>query len=323
MAKVFITGGAGFIGYYVTKKLLAQSHEVIIYDAFFNYISPSKSHYPFYLSKRINEIEKKAKIIRGDIRYRGFLVKALKETRPDVVIHLAAIPIASISDRFSEDTIQINLNGTITVLESISVISSIKRFIYASSSFVYGNFQYAPADENHPTNPIDLYGGTKLSGEILTMIFAKKLGIDYVIIRPSAVYGPTDCNRRVSQIFLECALKKQPLILEDGGKGKLDFTYVKDAAHGFVLACFSPQAKNQIFNITRGEGRSILEYTQILKKLIPGVKTKIAKSKELRPNRGALNIIKAKTLLKYKPKYSLEEGLESYVNFVKSTGLFK
>lgn len=274
MAKVFITGGAGFIGYFITKELLDRSHEVIIYDSFINYIPPSESHYPYYLNRRLKEIEKKTRVIRGDVRYRGFLVKALKETRPDIVIHLAAIPIASISNRFSEDAIQINLNGTITVLESIDAVKSVKRFIYASSSFVYGNFECEPADENHPTTPIDLYGGTKLSGEILTKIYGQKLGREYVVVRPSAVYGPTDCNRRVSQIFLESALKKKPLILENGGSGKVDFTYIEDAAHGFVLACFGPKAKNQIFNITRGEGRSIKEYAQILQDLIPGLKTK-------------------------------------------------
>jgi UDP-glucose 4-epimerase len=213
------------------------------------------------------------------------------------------------------------LNGTITALESIDVVNSIKRFIYASSSFVYGNFNYDPADENHPTMPIDLYGGTKLSGEILTKIYGKKLGREYVIIRPSAVYGPTDCNRRVSQIFIECALNKKPLILENGGEGKVDFTYVEDTAHGFVLACFSPKAKNETFNITRGEGRSIKEYAQILKKMVPGLKTQSTKSKVVRPNRGALDISKAKKLIGYQPKYPLEKGLKKYFEFVKSAGV--
>lgn len=323
MARVFITGGAGFIGYFLTKQLLKRNDEVIIYDAFLNFISPFESHYPYYLQLRLKDIENHVKVIRGDIRYRGSLVKALKETRPHVLVHLAAIPIATVSNQFSEDAIQINLNGTITILECIRAVDSIKRFIYASSSFVYGDFQYMPADEKHLTSPIDIYGGTKLSGEIITKVFGHRFGIEYVIIRPSAVYGPTDVNLRVSQIFVENALKGNTLILEDGGNQKLDFTYVEDVAQGFVLACFKDEAKNEIFNITRGEGRSMLEYAQILRKLIPSTKTEIKKSEEVRPSRGALDITKAKKMLNYNPKYSLEKGLEQYVEFIKNTGLFK
>ncbi len=323
MAKVFITGGAGFIGYFISKELLSKGHEVIIYDAFMNYISPLESHYPYYLQLRLKDLEGKARIIRGDIRHRGFLVNSLKETNPDIVIHLAAIPIASVSNLFSEDTTQINLNGTITVLESLRVIDSVKRFVYASSSFVYGNFQRDPADENHPTNPIDLYGGTKLSGEILTTVFGKRFGIEYTIIRPSAVYGPTDCNRRVSQIFVENALKKQPLVLDNGGKGRVDFTYVEDTSQGFVLAAFSEKAKNEIFNITRGEGRSAIEYAEIVKKHIPETEVIVKSSDEVRPERGALDTAKARKLLEYNPKFSIEKGIPRYIEFIKGTNLFK
>lgn len=323
MAKIFITGGAGFIGYFITKELLERGNEVTIYDNFLNYISPLESHYPHYLERRLNDLQGKARIIRGDVRYRGFLVNALKEVRPEVVIHLAAIPIANVSNQFSEDAIQINLNGTITTLETIRVIDSVRRFVYASSSFVYGDFKHPSVNEEEPTVPIDLYGGTKLAGEIFTKTFGHRFDIEYTIIRPSAVYGPTDCNRRVSQIFIENALQKEPLILDDGGKEKVDFTYVEDVAKGFVLATFHPNAKNQIFNITRGQARSTADYAHILKGLIPGVKTVVKKSDVVRPKRGTLDISKARDLLGYNPKYSLEEGLKLYVDFVKKYGPFK
>lgn len=323
MAKVFLTGGAGFIGYYITKELLARGDEVTLYDAFLNYISPLESHYFQYLEMRLRDIQNKVRLIRGDVRHRGLLVKNLKVAKPEIVIHLAAIPLANVSNQLSESAIEINLNGTVTVLESIRVINSVKRFIYASSSFIYGNFQYIPADENHPTNPIDVYGGTKLCGEILTKSFGRKFGMEYAIIRPSAVYGPTDSNGRVSQIFIENALKGKPLILHRGGKDKVDFTYVEDVAHGFVLAAFSPKAKNEIFNVTYGEGRNIKEFAQILRGVIPGVKTVIRQPKEIRPKRGTLDISKARKLLNYQPKYPLEKGLKLYVEFIKNSGVIK
>lgn len=319
--KVFIVGGAGFIGYFVTKQLLTRGDEVVVYDTYLNYVPPLQSHYPQYLSKRLEDLNDYVRFVRGDIRHRGLLEVTLKEVKPEVVIHLAAIPIASICNRFSEGAFQINLNGTVNLLEAIRNCDTVSRFVYASSSFVYGDFHYVPTDEQHPTSPIDIYGGTKLSGEVLTKAFGKKFGVGYTIIRPSAVYGPTDANRRVSQIFVENALQGKPLILHNGGTDKLDFTYVEDTALGFVLATAAPQAENETFNITRGEGRSLKEFAQILSDLIPGVSTVEQQPDEIRPQRGALDITKARNLLDYHPKYSLEEGLRKYVDFVRESGV--
>jgi UDP-glucose 4-epimerase len=319
--KVFITGGAGFIGYHVAKKLLSRGHEVVIYDNFLNFVNPLESHYPFYLQLRLNDLKDKVQIIRGDVRNRGCLVKALKETQPDIVIHMAAIPLANISNQYSEEATQINLNGTITVLESIRVVECVKKFVYTSSSFVYGNFIYHPANECHPTDPIDLYGGTKLCGEILTKVYGQRFGIDYAIIRPSAVYGPTDCNRRVSQIFVEDALQGKPLTV-DSNCGKVDFTYIDDTAEGFALASLS-SIPNETFNITMGQGRSAGEYANIIAKYIPSIEIISKESKTIRPERGALSIDMAKTFLDYEPQYPLEKGIPLYLEFVKSCGVLK
>lgn len=319
--KVFLTGGAGFIGSFIAKELIKEGDEVVIHDAFLNYTDPFKGDYNKVLKIRMEGLRDKATIVRGDVRHKGRFLRILKEHSPDVVVHLAALPISTASHVFSEDAISINLDGTFNVLEAIREVPSIKRFIYTSSSMIYGDFKYSPANENHPTEPIDVYGGTKLAGEILTKAFGKSFGIDYTIIRPSAVYGPTDVNRRVSQIFVESALKGEPLVLHDGGQSRLDFSYVEDVAHGFVLAIKEEKAKNQTFNITRGEGRTIKEFAEILKTLLPNVKTVEKPLDFVRPERGALDISKAKKLLGYEPKYPLEEGIKKYVEFVKKTGV--
>lgn len=319
--KVFLCGGAGFIGSFIAKELIDRGDEVVIHDAFLNYVSPFSSHYHKLLNMRFNDgFMDKITLERGDIRHKGRFLKILRAHQPDKFVLLAALPIATVSNEFSEDAVGINLNGTVNVLESLREIDSVNQFIYASSSMVYGDFQYCPANEEHPTNPICVYGGTKLSGELLTKAFHKQYGIKYTIIRPSAVYGPTDVNMRVSQIFVENALKGKPLILHNGGLSKLDFTYVKDAAHGFVLALDSPKAIGETFNITRGEGRSLKEFTGILQQHIPNLKveTRPVPENEKRPERGALDITKARNLLGYDPKYSLEDGLKEYVEFVRS-----
>jgi UDP-glucose 4-epimerase len=195
-------------------------------------------------------------------------------------------------------------------------VDFVERFVYTSSSMVYGDFQQYSANEEHPKNPKDIYGGTKLAGEILTQSFSRLFGIEYTIIRPSAVYGPTDVNRRVSGLFIDSALKGTELVLHGGGRTKLDFSYVKDTAHGFVLATLSDEARNEVFNVTRGEARSLLDFAEILKTWFPELKMRIEPHQAHRPKRGTLDISKARELLGYHPMYPLEDGIAETVDYV-------
>ena len=247
-----------------------------------------------------------------------------------MIIHLAALPIANVSDKYPEEAKRNILEGTIILLDVLREVSfDFDRVIYTSSSMVYGDFlrdengEIIPAKEDQICNPIDLYGAMKLSGEYITRAYARRFGFPYTIIRPSAVYGPTDCNRRVTEIFLMNALKGEGLRLDNGGLHQLDFTYVKDLAKGFVLAANSDQAVNQTFNMTRGEGRKIRELAEIIADLIPGTEMYIEEVDVYRPNRGALDITKARKLLGYNPEYSLEEGMKEYLEFVKSVGVIQ
>ena len=178
MSKVFITGGAGFIGSQIARELLKEKDEILLYDAFLNFISPLDSNYEAYLKLRLKDIRNKVKIVRGDIRNTGHLFSALSDFSPDIVVHLAALPIAKESNMYPEDAFGINLNGTVNVLESIRRVGSVKRFVYASSSMVYGDFQYAPADENHPLSPIEVYGGTKLADEVLIRAYGRRFNLE-------------------------------------------------------------------------------------------------------------------------------------------------
>jgi UDP-glucose 4-epimerase len=322
MAQVFITGGAGFVGYHTARLLADEGHFVTAYDAFLNYIDPTISHYHDYLRTRLRDLDRdEIRLVRGDVRNVSALRSALAESQPDVVIHLAAIPLATASNRFSEEAIQINLNGTVALLEAVRATPSVRRLVFASSSFVYGDFRYEPADEEHPTEPVDVYGGTKLAGEALVKGFSRRFGAEYVIARLSAVYGATDANRRVSQVFVERALLGEPLTLDRGGASRIDFTYCDDVAAGVAAAALDEAAANQVFNITRGEGRSILELAEIIKALVPGTAIEESGPSEPRPERGALGIERARRLIGYEPRFSLEEGLERYLAFVRASGV--
>jgi nucleoside-diphosphate-sugar epimerase len=320
--RVLITGGSGLIGTFLTRNLVERGHKITIFDSMMNYLPPSESHYHDYMRKRqswFHDLD--IEVIRGDTRNRAEIYRAIENSEPDVVVHLAALPIADLCNKHSEEAVSTVLNGTVNVLEAIRDVESVNRFVYASSSMIYGDFHYRPADEKHPKNPKGVYGGTKLAGEVVTRSFSNQYNLDHVIVRPSAVYGPTDSNRRVTQIFVERGLKDEQLELHGGGTQKLDFTYVEDTADGFALAATHDNAANETFNITRGEGRSIKELAEVIGTYVGGVDTVETQAQMSRPKRGALDIEKAREMLGYEPKYSLEEGMAEYIEFVQDMGV--
>jgi nucleoside-diphosphate-sugar epimerase len=317
--KILILGGAGFIGHNVAKELHSLDHDVLVYDSFASYFPETQNAYLANLQIRLGILRDSGiPILRGEVTDYARLLFAVREYRPDVIIHLANIPVSTASNRFSKEAIDINLRATTYVIDVVRSVPSVKRLVYASSSYVYGDFQYEPVDEKHPFSPIDTYGATKAASEFLIRGIGKRFGLEYVIVRPSAVYGPTGSNGAVSQLFIENAILGKPLKLHNGGAARVDFTYVTDTAHGLVLAALVPDAANEIFNITRGEGRSLKEYAGILRRYVPDLTVEEAPQLEPIPKRGSLDISKARAILGYEPKYSLEEGIKEYYEFAKA-----
>ncbi|MCA9065781.1 MAG: NAD(P)-dependent oxidoreductase, partial [Planctomycetaceae bacterium] len=136
----------------------------------------------------------------------------------------------------------------------------------------------------------------------------------YAIVRPSAVYGPYDTNRRVVQIFVENAIQGHPIVLHQGGSARLDFTYVDDTAHGMVQTLLHPAAANECFNITYGHGYSLKDLADVLREYFPDLTVKTTDDgTSRRPRRGALSVEKARQMIDYRPRYSLEDGIHEVV----------
>ncbi|MBD3411284.1 MAG: NAD-dependent epimerase/dehydratase family protein [Ignavibacteriales bacterium] len=326
MKKVFITGGEGFIGYHLTKRFLAEGYEVITYDIQTHSIPFDKSNWPQYIIYRTESIkDERLTRVRGDVCDRGRLKTTLERHKPDVIVHLAALSIAGVSNDYPEEAHRNVLNSTITLMDVLKELDyGYDRIVHTSSSMAYGNFlrddegNIIPAREDQMCDPIDIYGSMKLAGEYIVKSFNHRFKIPYVIIRPSAVYGPTDCNRRVTEIFLRNAMDGKPLKLDNGGLHQLDFTYVEDLAEGFFLAATKKEALGNTFNLTRGEGRTIKDLAEVLKGLMPETEIITREIEVYRPNRGQLDISKAKRILGFDPKHSLEEGMKSYYEFAKA-----
>lgn len=320
MATYFITGGLGFIGFHLTERLLNQGEKVIIYDAQKHYVPLDRSNWTYYLDYRIQKLRgRDVEIVRGDCTDAGWLKESLEKYKPDVIVHLAALPIAGISNDYPAEARGNIFDSTVTLLDTLKNVKfSFDRVLYTSSSMVYGEFlrddnqNIIAASEDQVCNPIDIYGAMKLSGEYMVKAYNYRFGIPYVIIRPSAVYGHTDCNMRVTEMFLLNAIRKMPLLVENKGMHQVDFTFIDDLIDGYILCAKENNALGQTFNLTHGQGRTIGELADILMQLVPGATIEMSDVMPYRPNRGTLNIAKATRLLGYQPKVSLEEGMKRY-----------
>jgi len=322
MKIALITGGLGFIGTQIAQEMIKDHiiDRVVLLDHYGGFINPLRNDFKDYRKYRLEGIEDKVIIERGETRNSIIITNLIDKYRPEYVIHTAALPLAKIDNLNADEAREGSVDSTAGILEIINYFKlkdgyCPKRFTYFSSSMVYGDFQSDIATEDHIKNPIEAYGTMKLAGEVVTKGLANFYGIPYTIVRPSAVYGPTDMNRRVSQIFIEKALNKQNIKVH-GKDEKLDFTYIKDIAHGAILATIKDEAIDEDFNITHGEAHTLLDYVKCLEHHFPDLKYEIVPRDEFRPKRGTLSIDKASRLLGYKPKYSLQSGVDDYVKFI-------
>ncbi|MBW1713966.1 MAG: NAD(P)-dependent oxidoreductase, partial [Deltaproteobacteria bacterium] len=192
-----------------------------------------------------------------------------------------------------------------------------EQFIYLSSSMIYGHFHGQEVTEEAPLEPIGIYGALKLSGEKLVQAYNQVFDMPYTIIRPSALYGPRCISRRVGQIFIEKALNGQPLRVDGDGAEKLDFTSIEDFVAGLMLAIGQPAALGQVFNLTYGDSRSILDLVKIIQAHFPQVEVNFAERDRLMPLRGTLSIDKARQVLGYEPQNPIEVGFEKYIAWYK------
>ena len=321
MKTALVTGGLGFIGSNLVKILLKRKivSRCIILDSFTGFINPLKENFSDLRKYRFQE-KKNIVIERGDAKDFRLIYKILNLYKPKLIFHTAAIPLSKIENLNANESKIGSVDTTTNILECINFFQNkkkykINRFVYISSSMVYGDFKKNKVSEADKLSPKEIYGTMKLSGEIVTRGLCKFYNIPFTIIRPSAVYGPTDMNNRVSQIFIERAQKGQTIKIQ-GKDEKLDFTFVEDLANGCILAATKKNGVNETFNITYGKAETLYKFVMILSKHFKKLKYKIEKRDSFRPKRGTLSINKAKRLLNYKPIYNLEKGIKKYLNFV-------
>ena len=234
----------------------------------------------------------------------------------DIVIHLASCPNARMLLRNVEQETKTAVDGTLKILQ-LCVKYKVKRIVFASSSMVYGDFMSDAPDELHLTNPKTLYGSYKLAGEQMIKTFNKDYGLEYCILRPSAIYGTRDMIIRVISQMAKSMFEKGEITIT-GDKSKLDFTYVTEVAEAFVQGALHKGSTNMIFNCSRGRGRTIIEAADLVKDYMGNnCKLNIKESDSFYPSRDTLDSNRLKTLTGWEPKIDIEEGIKKYVEWFK------
>ena len=308
--RVLVTGGLGFIGSHLGETLAKAGHEVVAVDSgWFNGLPLLPEHQSEVQDRRTRLANAGVTVLEADLLAEGAADDVLARVAPTHVVHLAGLARADLAARTPMVAVAANLDATARLLDACARTPGFQRLLFVSSSMVYGHFEHGVAAEDHPCRPIDPYGATKLACEALVWSWARRTPFEAVVVRPSVVYGPGDFNHRVTQIFLDNALAGRPLMLFAGGLERLDFTYVSDAVAGMALCLECPAAAGQTFNLSSGDGRSLLELAAVVAAYVPGVSLDVRTEASDRPRRGALDVSRARDLLGYRPVVPIEEGL--------------
>ena len=304
--RVLVTGGAGFVGGHLVD-LLARHNRVTVLD-------------DFSVGSRQNlGGREQVAVIEADVRDRQSTRAAVEQA--DVVFHLATVCLrVSLSDPvLSHD---VNDIGSLEVLLAARECG-VDRFVYVSSSEVYGNARWIPMDEDHPTLPSTPYGASKLAGEAMTLSFHHTYGLPAVVVRPFNIYGPRSHaegpSGEVIPRFVQRALANRPMAIFGDGQQTRDFTWVEDTVRGIVLAAECDQLLGDCVNIARGEEVSVLRLAELITRLTRS-RSPIIHLRD-RPGdvrRHLANVDRARDVLGFDAAVGIEEGIGRYIAWVKA-----
>jgi UDP-glucose 4-epimerase len=314
-SRVLITGGTGFVGTYLARALLASGRSVTALA-----LEDFNAESLFVLG----DLARQVQVVRGDIRDTEAMRKLAAELRPDAIIHTAAL--VGLEPSLENPTLayNININGSIALLEAAR-LAGVKKFIYASSNAVYHLKEYDPIDERHPItslsvgNPAGHYGTSKMAAEQIGLAYATFHGLDFIALRISAIYGLGMRGAIYIKTMVEAAVDGQPLVLQ-GGPMKRDYTSIADTVSGIMQALDrdTRTIEQRVFNMSSGRAVTVRELAEVVCRHVP--QATITVGDELtepeRVNigqRGALSSEAATKFLGFTPVQDISAGVGIYI----------
>lgn len=322
MAKFLVTGGAGFIGSNIVERLLKDGHFVRVLDNLSsgkleNLIFGNRNGNNIAISDKRSAISQipNLEVIIADIRDLNACLKACEGI--DFVLHQAALRSVPKSLENPHNYNEVNINGTLNMLKA-SLQAKVKRFVFASSSSIYGDTNKFPEQESDYPRLISPYALTKLAGEYYCRIFSENFGLETISLRYFNVFGPRqaldDEYAVVIPKFITCILNDEQPPIFGNGKQSRDFTYIDNVIEANLLAAPTPEVKCEVLNIANGKDNTVLELVDLLNNIMG--KSIKPKFEPIRPGdvfRTLADISKAEDLLGYKPKVDFQEGLKRTV----------
>ncbi len=316
---ILVTGGLGLIGHNVVKRLQDMGHLVSIMDTKTTYGIIPYAEIDYLISERKKKIDADSYIYERDICDADDVDYVFNIEQPEIIIHMASFPRQKVVNANPALGSRVMSEGLLNLLEA-STKYEVRKFIYISSSMVYGDFN-DDVTEDAICKPQGQYGIMKLAGEWLVKDYARKDNMVYTIIRPSAVYGPLDVEDRVISKFMLTAIKGGILNV-NGASETLDFTYVDDAADGIVAASLSDNTENKTYNITKSHSYSLLDAANLAVNIAGSGTVNVRDKDPDFPTRGALNINAARKDFGFDPKVDVEEGFRNYYEWLSNSTYF-
>jgi NAD dependent epimerase/dehydratase len=311
--KVLVTGAGGFIGSHLTERLVRDGHQV---RALVRYNGRDDRG---NLGDLPADIQAAVEVERGDLKDPGAVRRAVEGR--EWVFHLGALIAIPYSYHNPYDVVQTNVLGTAHVLDACRASSALVRLVLTSTSEVYGTAQTVPIDERHPLQGQSPYAATKIGADALGESYFRAFGLPVTILRPFNTFGPRQSARAVIPTIISQALARPSVRL-----GRLDprrdLTYVKDTAAGFVAIAGCDAAHGRVVNIGRGEDISIGELVEMIGRRLGRSIAVEADRERYRPAASEVERLLAGTALAqslwgWKPAYSLAEGLDETITWVR------
>jgi nucleoside-diphosphate-sugar epimerase len=312
MATHIVTGVAGFIGSHLAETILLQGDRIIGVDQINDYYDIKQKKANVAHLKQYSGF----KFTEDDIQKLDWL-KLLQDV--DVIYHQAAQAgvRASWGDSFRHYT-ERNINATQVILEAARKANSLQRFVYASTSSVYGNAETMPTDETVPPQPVSPYGITKLAAERMCWLYHQNFNVPITALRYFTVYGPRQRPDMAFHKFFKAAIKNEAISIYGDGQQTRDFTFVSDVVAANLAAATVPEAVGEIFNIGGGSRAVLMDVLATMEDVIghPIKKEYVARARGDARHTSA-DISKAKSILGYNPQVPLAKGLAKEWEWVK------
>lgn len=314
---ILVTGAAGFIGSHLCEALLADGHRVIGLDNFDPFYDPAVK------SANLDEALKLPafQLERGDIRDRRLLRQIFTRQPVDVVIHLAAKAGVRPSILQPAEYFDVNVNGTLQVLEAMAE-ARVNRLVFISSSSVYGNQAKTPFSETDDvSHPISPYAASKRSGELLAYTYHHLYGMDMACLRLFTVYGPRQRPDLAIHKFAQLALENRPIPLYGDGKTRRDYTFVADVVRGIQQLLALPAWGYEIFNLGGGNPVSLLDMVRALEHALERpLEVQFMPRQPGDVEQTFADTSKARAVFGYQPRVALKEGVALFTQWLKRHG---